>query len=120
MSWLSEWPSMAPEGLDPKVRAALETLGPVPEYRSLKVDELRATFRKQAESVPKLNEPVARIENRHIDDVPIRIYSPQGSGPFPALVFFHGGGWVVGDLDTHDQVCRSIASRAGAVVVAVH
>ncbi len=120
MSWLTEWPPDAPAGLDPKVRAALEAQGPAPEYRTLEVDAFRATFAEQAALVPRLDEPIAAVEDREIGRAPVRIYTPRGSGPFPALVFFHGGGWVVGDLDTHDQVCRSIASRAGAVVAAVH
>jgi acetyl esterase len=118
--WFTAWPSDATTGVDPRVRAALETQGPVPEYRSLEIGALRATFAEQAARVPKLNDPVARVEDRTIGAVPIRIYSPGGSAPFPALVFLHGGGWVVGDLETHDQVCRSIASRGEAVVVAVH
>ncbi len=68
-------------------------------------------------------EAVARIENRTADGrsgaIPIRIYWPEGSGPFPGMVYIHGGGWVICDLETHDNVCRTIAKRAGAVVVAV-
>ena len=65
-------------------------------------------------------EPVARVENRVIDGgVPVRIYTPEGVAPRPALIYFHGGGWVVCDLDTHDVVCRAIARRSGAVVIAV-
>src|SRR5258708_7513652 len=68
-------------------------------------------------------EPVARIENRTIPgpegEIPIRISTPHGDGPFPAVVYFHGGGWVIGNLDTHDSHCRSIANGAGCVVVAV-
>jgi acetyl esterase len=68
-------------------------------------------------------EPVARIENRRIPgragEIPIRIYTPEGDGPFPGALYFHGGGWMICDLETHDNICRSIAKRAGAVVVAV-
>jgi acetyl esterase len=49
----------------------------------------------------------------------VRIYTPEGQAPFPGLVFFHGGGWVVGDLDTHDSPCRQLAKKAGCVVVSV-
>jgi acetyl esterase len=49
----------------------------------------------------------------------VRIYTPEATSPAPALVYFHGGGWVICDLDTHDVVCRAIAHRAGAVVVSV-
>ncbi len=52
-------------------------------------------------------------------DVPVRIYRPVGDAPHPALVYFHGGGWVLGDLDTHDQLCRRFAREASCVVVSV-
>jgi len=48
-----------------------------------------------------------------------RIYTPEGSAPFPLLVFVHGAAWVAGSLDTHDNVCRRLASRVPAVVVSV-
>ena len=68
-------------------------------------------------------EPVRSIENLRIPgpdcEIPIRVYTPESRAPRPALVYFHGGGWVVCDLDTHDVVCTAIAHRAGAVVVAV-
>jgi acetyl esterase len=68
-------------------------------------------------------EPVARLENRTIPGangpIPIRIYTPHGEGPFPVLMFFHGGGFMLGDLDTHDSLARSLANGAECVVVAV-
>jgi len=48
----------------------------------------------------------------------LRIYTPQGNGPFPVLHFFHGGGWVFGDLDTHDAVCRDLCVQCKRIVVA--
>lgn len=68
-------------------------------------------------------EPIAHVEDRKIpgpaDSIPIRIYTPEGSGPFPVLVYFHGGGWVLGDLDSHDALCRSLANGTGCIAVAV-
>lgn len=68
-------------------------------------------------------EEVNTIANRSIPgpegEIPLRIYSPEGEGPFGVLVFFHGGGFVIGDLDTHDKECRALCNRAGCVVVAV-
>jgi acetyl esterase len=63
-------------------------------------------------------EPLASVEDVQ-GPVSMRVYRPEAAGPLPALVYFHGGGWVVCDLDTHDNVCRTIARRAEAVVVAV-
>lgn len=51
--------------------------------------------------------------------IPVRVYQPAGAGPFGALVYYHGGGWVIGDLDTCDSVCREIATLANLVVVSV-
>jgi acetyl esterase len=68
-------------------------------------------------------EAVAKVENRKIPvregEISVRIYTPDGDGPFPGVVYLHGGGWVICDLETHDTVCRAIAKRASAVVVAV-
>ncbi|WP_347861507.1 alpha/beta hydrolase [Salimicrobium sp. PL1-032A] len=52
-------------------------------------------------------------------DIPVRIYEPEGEGPFPVLVYFHGGGWVFGDIDSADNVCRRFAGEAQAVIVSV-
>lgn len=67
--------------------------------------------------------PVASVENATVDGatgpLKARVYRPEGQGPFPTVAFFHGGGYVIGDLDTHDNMCREICRGAGAVVVAV-
>jgi acetyl esterase len=67
--------------------------------------------------------PVAAVVDRIIpgpaSDLPVRVYTPEGRGPFPLLVFFHGGGWVLGDLDTHDPICRALCAGSGCVVVSV-
>jgi acetyl esterase len=52
-------------------------------------------------------------------DRPARLYRPEGDGPWPTTVFFHGGGFVVGDLDTHDQACRRLCRDAATVVLSV-
>jgi acetyl esterase len=52
-------------------------------------------------------------------DLPLRTYLPQGSGPFPLLVFVHGAGWVAGNLDTHDNLCRHLCNRVPCAVVSV-
>jgi len=52
-------------------------------------------------------------------DIPVRVYTPAGDGSKPVIVYFHGGGWVIGDLDVCDNPVRRIANRTGAVVVSV-
>jgi acetyl esterase len=52
-------------------------------------------------------------------EIPLRVYTPRGGGPFAAVVYFHGGGWVQGDLDTHDLFCRMLCDESAAVVAAV-
>jgi len=68
-------------------------------------------------------EPVARVENIDVPgpggSIPVRVYANESAGARPGLVFFHGGGWVVGDINVYDVVCRAIARRSGAVVVSV-
>ncbi|WP_158854974.1 alpha/beta hydrolase [Halorhabdus sp. CUG00001] len=53
------------------------------------------------------------------DDIPVRVYQPDQPGPYPTLVYFHGGGFVFGSIATHDTVCRRLARETGAVVVSV-
>ncbi len=111
--------------LDPQVQMLIqmvEAMGAPPTY-TLTPTESRAALKSTAAMVAGELEAVANIENLEIPgpvvDIPIRIYTPEGSGPFPILVYFHGGGWVQGDLDTHENVCRALANGAACVVVSV-
>jgi acetyl esterase len=69
-----------------------------------------------------------RATNLHISEqridvdqgqIAVRSFRPEGAGPFPVILFFHGGGWVGFDLDTHDPVCRDLCTRTGHLVVSV-
>lgn len=109
--------------LDPQTQALLDQIAALdaPPLNTMSPAEAR-----QAAKAMDLNgpgEPVAQVENRVIPgpagELPVRLYAPAGSGPFPALVFFHGGGWVIGDLDTQDRGCRALTNRAGCVVCSV-
>lgn len=63
---------------------------------------------------------VGRVHDTMADGVPVRVYNPASAGdPGTVLVYMHGGGWVIGDLDTHDPLCRRMANELGAVVVSV-
>ncbi len=68
-------------------------------------------------------EDIYEVEHRYIagptSDLPIRIYRPEWHGPMPALVFFHGGGWVLNTLDIYEQELRSLANKGQFIVVAV-
>jgi len=66
-------------------------------------------------SGPELEEVV----DSHINQIPIRIYRPETRENAPCVLFFHGGGWVIGDLQTHDRECRKVAQGANCTVIAV-
>jgi acetyl esterase len=66
---------------------------------------------------------VGRVEDGVVPSpagpLPVRVYEPDAAAPHPVIVFFHGGGFVLGDLDTHDQLCRRLCAGARSLVVAV-
>ena len=64
-------------------------------------------------------EAVTRVRDEDADGVPVRVYHPNPGVVLPALVYFHGGGWVIGDLETHDHICRKLANAVPCVVIAV-
>lgn len=84
-------------------------------------DAVKALLKAQGKSAAP--EPVGKIENANIagpgGSIPIRIYSPNGDGPFPVIVYYHGGGWVIATIDTYDASPRALSNAAKAVVVAV-
>jgi acetyl esterase/lipase len=110
--------------LDPQAQAFLEQLAAAggPPLHELSVAEARqvivALFGTQGDP-----EPVGAVEERTIPgaggEMPARIYSPYGTGPFPVLVYLHGGGWVMGDLEAYDATCRALTNAAGCLVVAM-
>lgn len=110
--------------LDPKAKELLDQFAAagLPPLGSQSAAETRALFDADT-GLGGPPEPMAKIEDRRIPgpagDVPLRIYTPESRGPLPLLVYFHGGGWVIGNLDTHDAVCRLLAKTAPAVVAAV-
>ncbi len=110
--------------LDPQAKALLEQMAAsgAPPLGAGSVADARQAIAAFAQ-LGGDPEPVARIEDRQIrgpcQAIPIRIYTPAGSGPFAVLVYFHGGGWVLCDIETHDPVCRSLAKAAECIVVSV-
>jgi acetyl esterase/lipase len=94
---------------------------PAPALWEMTAAEGREMYRAMRPLIEEL--PIHKCEDRTIQgsqgDIPLRIYTPQGDGPFGILMNFHGGGWVIGDLDTCDAVCRQLATLAGVIVVSV-
>ena len=99
----------------------LAAAGPMPSMTEIPLADARESYRTSRAVNPDL--AVHDIQDTAIDgpagQIPVRIYRPEGDGPFGTLVYFHGGGWVIGDLDTCDSVCREIATLADVVVVSV-
>ncbi len=111
--------------LDTQARAYLEQLAALQEapLHMLPVEAARYRMESRAAALWGKPEPVDRMEDRTLPGphgpIPVRIYRPAGDHPFPVLVYFHGGGWVTGSLETHDGVCRALANRAACLLVAV-
>jgi acetyl esterase len=96
-----------------------------PPWDTLSPAEARASYMAGRQATAPEPLPVAEVRDLSIPGphgpIPLRLYRPAtapASGS-PALVFFHGGGWVLGNLESHDGVCRHLAERSGCVVVAV-
>lgn len=109
--------------LAPEYQALLAQLAeqPAPKFTDLSPEEGRAMYRLARPVNEDLT--VGSLADQHIPspggDIPIRIYTPVGDGPFGILVNFHGGGWVIGDLGTADSVCREMTVLANCIVVSV-
>jgi acetyl esterase len=96
-----------------------------PPYHQLTPKEARQMFR---ETRPASTPPAPQIGAvrdllaEGVQAIPLRVYRPAGvadSRRLPVLVYFHGGGWVIGDLETHDVLCRQLTAEAGVSVIAV-
>jgi acetyl esterase len=110
--------------LDEDVQMLLNLLAApgAPSLTSLSVDEARANMRSLT-SLRTAIEELPRVENRTVPgphgDIPVRLYAASTAPNLPILVYFHGGGWVLGDLDTHDGTCRTLARMIDGIVIAV-
>ncbi|MDI1447543.1 alpha/beta hydrolase [Polyangium sp. 6x1] len=114
--------------LHPQARALIDFMersGMPPAHTLSPADARRVYRERRAFTQP---EPPAVAEVRELDaeaphgKIPLRLYRPAGTTTdtaLPVLVYYHGGGWTIGDLDTHDTLCRSLANGAGCAVVSV-
>ena len=114
--------------LDPGAQRVLDLMREAgrPPYETLQPSEARVLYRKGRALLQPEPPPVAQVRDLAMPaphgEIKLRLYRGAGTRPdrkLPALVFFHGGGWVIGDLDTHDGVCRHLANAAGCAVIAV-
>jgi len=111
--------------LEPEIEALLARMAAsgAPPLERQSVAEARRLHAASAATLHGPPVPVAAVTDRTIPgpagDLRVRVYTPHGEPPFPIVVWFHGGGWVVGTLDTFDPVCRALAAAVPAVVVAV-
>lgn len=124
----------APANPDPAMQAVLDQLAalggnPIATLTAKEArkqptpaDAVKALLKAQNKSTAP--EPVADVDNRSIDGpggkIKIRIYTPVGVGAMPVVVYYHGGGFVIADLDTYDSSPRALANAAGAIVVSSH
>ncbi|MHB1444163.1 MAG: alpha/beta hydrolase [Acidimicrobiales bacterium] len=110
--------------LDPEAQTFLDGLAQAGARSAAETspEEMRAGYALLSALGLPVAEP-ASTEDRLIPgptgDIPVRIYRPQTEGTHPVVVFFHGGGFVIGGLDTHDPLCQQLSSRVPAVVVSV-
>lgn len=108
--------------VDPQIQALLDKGTGVPATHTLPVDAARAQYEARIALMARPAE-IAGAHEQAIDGpggpLRIRIYTPLGTGPFPLLVFFHGSGFVLCSLDTHDGMCRNLCAGANCVVASV-
>ena len=109
--------------VDNDTQAVLDLLTKLgaPDFSALSVEQARSMSLAPPPAVPTA---VHRVENREVQGsqcaIPIRIYHPEpGTATRGALVYFHGGGWVIGNLDSHDETCRRLCVGSGSMVISV-
>ena len=110
--------------VDPQAQALLDQFAGLglKQLSDLPLDQLRGLIVEMSSQAPR--DEVAEVRDLVVDegDVPVRLYRPAGSSPsdvLGVLVWFHGGGWTIGNVEASDSTCRSLANRSGAAVVSV-
>src|SRR3970282_1000122 len=106
----------------PQIAALLERVArsPLPPYHTVPAFVARRIYRDTRSALAPQAPDVAEARLMGFGNrVAVRAYRPLAGDALPALVFFHGGGWAIGDLDTHDVVCRQLAVGAGCAVFSV-
>ena len=108
--------------LDPQARALIDLMieKGVPPTHTLTPEQARAFYRDRRGFTQPEPPAMAEVRDLSVGALRLRLYRPHASGQaWPVLLYLHGGGWTIGDLDTHDVLCRQLAREAGGAVVAV-
>jgi acetyl esterase/lipase len=117
--------SMETVPIDPQIQTVLDQMEDIgfPGLSSLPVEQARAALALMGAGRADAVEDVARIEDVEIPGpagaIPARAYVPATAGTPPVVVYYHGGGWVLGGLDSYDGTCRALANASGAAVVSI-
>jgi acetyl esterase len=114
--------------VDPQMQAVLERVAKsaLPPFYTVSADEARRIYKDTravlSPPVPEVGEVRDLAASGPAGPIPLRLYRGLGTAagtPLPLLAYFHGGGWTIGDLDTHDIICRTLANNARCAVIAV-
>ena len=114
--------------LDPQAKAVIELVAKSgrPAYHTLSPKDARQLFLETRPASTPTPPAIGTVRNLVAETpqgaIPLRAYRPAGlpdALPLPVYVYFHGGGWVIGDLETHDVLCRQLTAASGACVIAV-
>mgnify|MGYP001819476985 CR=1 FL=1 len=110
--------------LDPQIKAIIEAdskLG-LPSYNMLSPAEAR---KQMLDLSPPVDPALTARQTKNLkipgpkSEIPVKFYYPDGDSPYPVVVYFHGGGWVIGDLKTHNAICHALTKTSGCLVMAV-
>ena len=119
---------------DPQMKAVLDSLAslhpkPIEKLSPAEArkqpgppDAVKALLKKEGKSAAP--EAVGSVKDTMIPGgdgamIPVRVYTPSGTGPFPVAVYFHGGGWVISSINGYDSSCRALCNAANTVIVSV-
>ncbi len=106
--------------LDPRLKKLLDSGFSIPIGKA-PIEEIRKVFRDLSSQAPRME--VGKIEDIKVPGseatIPVRLYYPKFSGPYGILVYFHGGGFVIGDIETYDPLCRALTNACNCIVASV-
>jgi acetyl esterase len=105
----------------PEIQAILDEMNaaPGPPAHELPVEEARARHSDEAARLCGEGEPVAEVREVRVGEVRVRTFRPEGAGLLPVVAYLHGGGWMMGTLDSYDSLLRALANASGAIVAGV-